>query len=107
MNTISSRLPPGEECLRLLEEYGTGLALILLDIVMPGMDGFGVLDYMNRNHWIEEVPVIMISSEVPPHLCAVRMSRVYPIISVVRLMQKLFTSVSSTRSNYMQNSAVS
>lgn len=30
---------------------------------MPGMDGFGVLDYMNRNHWIEEVPVIMISSE--------------------------------------------
>ena len=53
----------GEECLRLLEEYGTGLALILLDIVMPGMDGFGVLDYMNRNHWIEEVPVIMISSE--------------------------------------------
>ena len=30
----------GEECLRLLEEYGTGLALILLDIVMPGMDGF-------------------------------------------------------------------
>ena len=53
----------GEECLRLLEEYGTGLALILLDIVMPGMDGFGVLAYMNRSHWIEEVPVIMISSE--------------------------------------------
>ena len=74
---------------------------------MPGMDGFGVLDYMNRNHWIEEVPVIMISSEDSTHLCAVRMSRVYPIISVVRLMQKLFTSVSSTRSNYMQNSAVS
>lgn len=53
----------GEECLRLLEEYGTGLALILLDIVMPGMDGFAVLDYMNRNQWMEEVPVIMISSE--------------------------------------------
>lgn len=74
---------------------------------MPGMDGFGVLDYMNRNHWIEEVPVIMISSEDSTHLCAVRMSRAYPIISVVRLMQKLFTSVSSIRSNYMQNSAVS
>ena len=53
----------GEECLRLLEEYGTGLALILLDIVMPGMDGFEVLNYMNRNQWMEEVPVIMISSE--------------------------------------------
>ena len=34
-------------------------------------------------------------------MCAVRMSRAYPIISVVRLMQKLFTSVSSTRSNYI------
>ena len=53
----------GEECVQLLEEYGTGISLILLDIVMPGMDGFEVLDYMKRNQWIEEVPIIMISSE--------------------------------------------
>ena len=30
---------------------------------MPVMDGFEILMYMNRNHWIEDVPVIMISSE--------------------------------------------
>ena len=30
---------------------------------MPGMDGFAVLDEMNRNHWLEDIPVIMISSE--------------------------------------------
>ena len=53
----------GEECLAMLEQYDTGIALILLDIVMPVMDGFEVLAAMNRNHWIEEVPVIMISSE--------------------------------------------
>ncbi len=34
-----------------------------LDIVMPGMDGFGVLNYMNRHHYLEDIPVIMISSE--------------------------------------------
>ena len=53
----------GEECLAMLEQYDTGIALILLDIVMPVMDGFEVLAAMNRNHWIEDIPVIMISSE--------------------------------------------
>lgn len=53
----------GRECLAMLEQYGTGIALILLDIVMPVMDGFAVLSEMNRNHWIEDIPVIMISSE--------------------------------------------
>ena len=53
----------GEQCVAMLEQYGTGIALILLDIVMPGMNGFEVLEYMPRNHWIEEVPVIMVSSE--------------------------------------------
>ncbi|RHP44958.1 MULTISPECIES: diguanylate cyclase [unclassified Clostridium] len=53
----------GKECIAQLEQYGTGIALVLLDIVMPVMNGFEVLEYMTRNHWIEEVPVIMISSE--------------------------------------------
>ena len=53
----------GKECLAMLDQYDTGIALILLDIVMPVMDGFEVLAAMNRNHWIEDIPVIMISSE--------------------------------------------
>lgn len=53
----------GESCLEMLEEYGTRISLILLDIVMPGMDGFEVLNYMNHENWIEDIPVIMISSE--------------------------------------------
>lgn len=45
------------------------IALVLLDFIMPEMDGFAVLDMMNRYHWIDEIPVIMISSEnAPSHI---------------------------------------
>lgn len=53
----------GKECIKLLNQYGTGISLVLLNIVMPEMDGFEVLDYMAEHHWIEDIPVIMISSE--------------------------------------------
>ena len=53
----------GAEAVAIIEECRAELSLILLDIVMPEMDGFGVLEIMNKREWIEEVPVIMISSE--------------------------------------------
>lgn len=53
----------GEECLELLKQYGTGISIVLLDIIMPGMSGFDVLRYMNSDHWIDDIPVIMISSD--------------------------------------------
>ena len=53
----------GSACLDMLNRYETKISLILLDIVMPGMDGFGVLEYMNRNNLIKDIPVIMISGE--------------------------------------------
>ena len=53
----------GRVCLELLMQYGKAISAVLLDIVMPVMDGFEVLTYMNRNRWIEDIPVIMISSE--------------------------------------------
>ena len=53
----------GVEGLKLLQKFETEISLVLLDIVMPEMDGFEVLAMMNRYHWIEEIPVIMISAE--------------------------------------------
>ena len=53
----------GQEALNLIEQYGTGISLVLLDIIMPVKDGFEVLAYMNKTHRIEEIPVIMISSD--------------------------------------------
>lgn len=53
----------GAEALKLIQKYETGISLILLDIMMPVMDGFELLAIMNKNHWIENIPVIMISAE--------------------------------------------
>ena len=53
----------GEECLKKLQRYGKEISVVLLDIMMPVMDGFEVLTYMNKSRWIEDIPVIMISSE--------------------------------------------
>ena len=52
----------GVRAVELLREH-TDIALVLLDINMPVMDGFEVLKAMNANHTIEDIPVIMISSE--------------------------------------------
>ena len=53
----------GEDCLRLLEQNPTGISVVLLDIHMTGIDGFTVLEAMSQRGMLEEIPVIMISSE--------------------------------------------
>ena len=53
----------GEEGVAMLQKHGPEISLVLLDIVMPVMDGFGVLTQMNKYRWIEDIPVIMISAE--------------------------------------------
>lgn len=53
----------GEEALDMLNRYGTGISCVLLDIVMPVMDGFEVLAHMNKTGIIADIPVIMISGE--------------------------------------------
>lgn len=53
----------GREALHKLGEYGLGISLVLLDIIMPEMDGFEVLKHMTEEYWISDIPVIMISSE--------------------------------------------
>ncbi len=53
----------GSEGVAMLQKHGPDISLVLLDIVMPVMDGFGMLQLMNKYHWIEDIPVIMISAE--------------------------------------------
>lgn len=48
---------------RIIQEHEMNISLMLLDIVMPVMDGFGLLKIMNNKGWIKNIPVIMISAE--------------------------------------------
>lgn len=53
----------GKEALHKIDEYGMEISLVLLDIIMPEKDGFEVLKYMEEEHLISDIPVIIISSE--------------------------------------------
>ena len=50
----------GKECLQLLEEVEVDL--ILLDIMMPGMDGFEVLDHLKKREEWSVIPVIVVTA---------------------------------------------
>ena len=53
----------GLQAVAILQQREQEISLVLLDIVMPNLDGFGVLSTMNKYNWIDSVPVIMISAE--------------------------------------------
>ena len=55
----------GLEAIVQIEKNKHELSLVLLDIMMPKVDGFEVLAIMNKNKWLEQIPVIIISSETP------------------------------------------
>lgn len=52
----------GKEAIDMIKN-NTNLVLVLLDIVMPVMDGFKVLEFMKEQNLIEEIPVILVTSE--------------------------------------------
>lgn len=51
----------GEGCIKRAEQEGPDL--IVLDIVMPGMDGYTALKEIRRNFKIRDIPVIMLSGK--------------------------------------------
>lgn len=56
----------GAQAVEILREHISDISLILLDVQMPQMDGLEVLIHMNQSHWIDSIPVIMISGETAP-----------------------------------------
>ena len=53
----------GRETIAALQVYHGEISALLLDIIMPEMDGFAVLEEMRAQGWLEEIPVIVISAE--------------------------------------------
>ena len=56
----------GVEAIALLSQRRTDFSLLLLDIMMPEMDGFEVLAHINKYHWNDTFAVIMISADDSP-----------------------------------------
>ena len=56
----------GLEALALLDSRHAEISLVLLDILMPRMDGFEVMSIMQQKGWINSIPVIMISDDSSP-----------------------------------------
>ena len=53
----------GEEAICILHKQELDISLMLLDIVMPVLDGFETLEVMKKHEWIYNIPIIMISAE--------------------------------------------
>lgn len=53
----------GREALEFLKEFHGETAVVLLDLMMPEVDGFTVLEVMKQQGWLKKIPVLVISSE--------------------------------------------
>ena len=56
----------GEQAIAILQQPASEISIVVLDMVMPKVDGFGVLEAMNENRWIQFLPVVSISTESSP-----------------------------------------
>lgn len=56
----------GEQDIAILQQHASEISIVVLDMVMPKVDGFGVLEAMNENRWIQFLPVVSISTESSP-----------------------------------------
>lgn len=58
----------GIEAIDMLKEHGSSIVVMLLDIIMPDLDGFGVMDYMRKHKLLLNIPVLMITVETSQEL---------------------------------------
>ncbi len=53
----------GEQALEIMEAQGPLISLVLLDLMMPIMDGFEVIELMRVNVILKDIPIIVLTSE--------------------------------------------
>ena len=103
----------GVEAISLLSKQRTDFSLLLLDIMMPEMDGFEVLAYINKYHWNDTFAVIMISADDSPAnikraydlglLTTLAVLLIRPLSSVEFLIRCFYMHVSSVLKKLSQN----
>lgn len=57
------RARDGKTALMLMRHYGSAISVVLLDLIMPGMDGFAVLEEMSKRPDISSIPTIVVSGD--------------------------------------------
>ena len=72
----------GKKALELLKDQQDEIAVVLLDLIMPDMDGYAVLEIMQKQNWMEKIPVLIISAESKVEAETRCLSWVSPILSV-------------------------
>ena len=63
----------GREAIEKIEEYKDKLSIVLLDLIMPEMDGFQVLAYVRGSDYLKNLPVIVLTAEKDAELRALEM----------------------------------
>ncbi|MCH5340399.1 MAG: response regulator [Acetatifactor sp.] len=53
----------GKNAITMIQEHQDEIAVVLLDLVMPEMDGFAVLEVMKDHSWLKTIPVLVITAE--------------------------------------------
>lgn len=53
----------GREAIAKIKEYQNLIDLVLLDLIMPIMDGFDTLEVIKENGWLEYLPVVVVSAD--------------------------------------------
>ena len=85
-------LENGEEAIEYLKKNHKQVAVMLLDLMMPGIDGYQVIEYMKEKELMEEIPVLIISVEATPDV-----ERKCLKMGVSDFIRKPFDSISVTR----------
>ena len=63
----------GREALEMIREYQEKLSVVLLDLIMPEMDGFKVLEYVRNDELLKAIPIIVLTAERNAELKALEM----------------------------------
>ena len=57
----------GEQVIQKLKTF-EDVAALILDLQMPRMDGFTVIEQMHKNGWMGKIPVLVVTSEIAPEV---------------------------------------
>ena len=96
----------GEEALNEMRENQDPLSLVLLDLVMPKMDGYEVLNEMMKDDKLKSIPVIMLTSEKSAEVKSLKMGAADFVTKPYEMPEVILARISRTIQLYENNSLI-